>query len=165
MICGGSASDFSKTENISLLPDTFSLQLPMNANAFVSFLLLLSVQSRRRSFQPSSWRARLEAFTFSSCLRIWCLYKFAFRIITGQGAIARLCQCGLRSQSLRIDDEKIEFESREVRNVLWRIGCLLLIAFIKISRCRISTLNSVDGRICHNNRRFLRKMRNRWRCE
>ena len=94
----------------------------MNANAFLSFLLSLSIRTQRIPSPLHSWRVHLEALAHSTFLRLWRLYKFAFRTITGQGAIERLCRLALKAQTSKIDVKEIEFDTREVRNVIWRIG-------------------------------------------
>ena len=95
---------------------------PMNANGFLSFLLSLSIRSQRALSPLSPWRVHLETLAHSTFLRLWRLYKFAYRAITGQGAIERLCQYALKAQTSKVDVREIEFDTREVRNVIWRIG-------------------------------------------
>jgi hypothetical protein len=95
---------------------------PMNTNAFLSFLLSLSIRTQRIPSLLPPWRVHLEAFAHSTFLRLWQLYKFAFRVITGQGAIERLCHQALRVQTSKMDVKEIELDTREVRNVIWRIG-------------------------------------------
>jgi hypothetical protein len=93
----------------------------MNDSVFVSFLLSLSIQPLRPALQ-SPWKFRLRFLAFSTFLNIWRFYKFAYRAITGRGAIERLCQRVLGMQVLIIHEKGIEFEGTHVRNVIWRIG-------------------------------------------
>ena len=93
----------------------------MNANAFLSFLLTLSV--RQHLFTPSSpWKFRLETLAFSAVLHLWRIYKSAYRTITGQGSIERLCNSVPETQILRVEEKGVELEGREVKNIVWRIG-------------------------------------------
>ena len=94
----------------------------MNTNAFLSFLLSLSTRTQRTPSPLPPWRVHLQALVHSTFLRLRQLYKFAFRAITGQGAIERLCRHALKAQTSRTDVKEIEFDTREVRNVIWRIG-------------------------------------------
>jgi hypothetical protein len=90
----------------------------MNANAFLILLLSLSVHRPRASL----WTSRVSNFAFSTLLHIWRFYKFACRAITGKGTIERLCSRVLTPYALRVCDDGVEFGSREVRDVVWRIG-------------------------------------------
>lgn len=93
----------------------------MNANAFISFLLTLSIR-QRLSTPVSPWKFRLETLAFSAVLHLWRIYKAAYRTITGQGAIERLCKSVSPTQSLRTEENQVEFEGRGAKNMLWRIG-------------------------------------------
>jgi hypothetical protein len=96
----------------------------MNANAFISFLLTLSIR-QRLSTPVSPWKFRLEALAFSAVLHLWRLYKSTCRTITGQGAIERLCKSVSPTQNFRTEEKQIEFEGRGAKNVIWRIGIRL----------------------------------------
>lgn len=48
--------------------------------------------------------------------------KFASRMFTGAGAIERLCGRIQGRHTLRVEENSVEFDSREVRTVVWRIG-------------------------------------------
>jgi hypothetical protein len=93
----------------------------MNANAFISFLLTLSIR-QRLSTPVSPWKFRLGTLAFSAVLHVWRLYKSAYGTITGQGAIERLCNSVLPTQNFRTVEKRIEFEGRGAKNVVWRIG-------------------------------------------
>ena len=97
----------------------------MNANAVLSFLLSLSIRTQRTPSPLPPWRVCLEALAHSTFLRLWKLYKFAYRAITGQGAIERLCRLALKAQESRIDVKEMELDTQEARNVIWRIGANL----------------------------------------
>lgn len=105
-----------------VLSSIFLSFFPMSSNTFLSFLLSLSIRTQRIPSPLHSWRVHFEAFAYSTFLRLWRLYKFALRVITGQGAIERLCHLALKAQTSKIDVKEIEFDTREVRNVIWRIG-------------------------------------------
>jgi hypothetical protein len=97
----------------------------MNANAFLSFLLSLSIRTQRTPSPLPPWRLRLEALVHSTFLRLWKLYKFAYGAISGQGAVERLCRLALKAQTSSIDVKEMELDTREARNVIWRIGANL----------------------------------------
>jgi hypothetical protein len=103
----------------------------MNANAFISFLLTLSIR-QRLSTPVSPWKFRLETLAFSAVLHLWRLYKSAYGTITGQGAIERLCNSVLHTQNFRTEEKRIEFEGRGAKNVVWRIGTPVFEAFAKL---------------------------------
>ena len=96
----------------------------MNTNALLSFLLSLSIR-QRLSMPVSSWKYCLETFALSTFLRLWRLYKFAYRTITGQGAIERLCNSVAHTQTLRNEEKELDISSRELKNVAWRLGISL----------------------------------------
>src|SRR5271155_3217402 len=102
----------------------------MNANAFLSFLLTLSIR-QRLSTPVSPWKFRLETLAFSAVLHLWRLYKSAYRTITGQGAIERLCKSVSPTQTLRTEGKRIEPEGRETKDVVWRIGIPVFEGFAK----------------------------------
>jgi hypothetical protein len=103
----------------------------MNANAFISFLLTLSIR-QRLSAPVSPWKFRLGTLAFSAVLHLWRLYKSAYGTITGQGAIERLCNSVLLAQNFRTEEKRIEFEGRGAKNVVWRIGIPVFKGFAKL---------------------------------
>ena len=111
-------------------------------DAFLSYLLTLTIRSQRITSPLPTWRARFESLVHSTFLHFWRLYKFAFRLITGQGALERLCQRALEAHVLRIYEKEIQFDTRDVRNVIWRIG-LGVETFLLICRCRVSAFGGI----------------------
>lgn len=106
----------------SLLPEYPCSLIKMNVNPFHYFLLSLTIRSQRTPPPLSPWRARLEALVHSTFLHLWRLYKFALRILTGQAAIGRLCQRALDVHELNMYGKGIQYDNREIRDVIWRIG-------------------------------------------
>jgi len=53
-------------------------------------------------------------------------------MFTGAGAIERLCGRIQGRHTLRVEEKSVEFDSREVRTVVWRIGTLEVLRTVLI---------------------------------
>jgi len=108
---------------------TGTLETAMNKqNTFLDFLVFLSLRAKWQ--QPSllsPWKFSLQALMYTTALRLWRVYKFALRAITGYGSIERVCKnvtqeywCVEKENGK--EERKLDLECQDVRKVIWRIG-------------------------------------------
>jgi len=64
---------------------------------------------------------------YTTALRLWRVYKFALRAITGYGSIERVCKNVTREywcveKENGKEERQLDLECQDVRKVIWRIG-------------------------------------------
>jgi hypothetical protein len=116
----------------------------MTTNGILSFLVSLSIRSQVALSSQPTWTFSLQVLTLSALLRLRGWYKFVCRLVTGCGAIGRLCQTALRDAALLIDEKGIEFRSTEMRRLVWRI-CALLFEGQLIEDCELRLSATLSG--------------------
>jgi len=108
---------------------TGTLVIAMNQqNAFLDFLVFLSLRAKwQQSPVLSPWKFSLQTLMYTTALRLWRVYKFALRAITGYGSIERVCknvtqECWCLEEENGEEERKLDLECQDVRKAIWRIG-------------------------------------------